>query len=148
MILTPAHYLLWSATAFVIVKGDFDSFNAVKSEVFAFFFDRIKDKFVGRIHPNDHLGFVLLPFSWVILYIPIEGQVWNLIKVSELAMNLLIVPNLGLAQSYFKELVKASSLALRTGLILAQLLGSASSSPFGLTLMDNRPPGSGFITLN
>jgi len=85
---THPHYLLWSSTAFVIVKGDSYSFNQVKSEIFAFFFDRIKHKFVGRIHPNDHLRFVLLPFSWDILYVPIEGQVWNLIKMSKFLTEL------------------------------------------------------------
>ena len=87
-ITTHPHFLLWSSTAYLVTKGDYESFNSVKGEIFAFFFDSVRSKYQGRIHPNDHLRFVLMPFSWDILYVPIEQQVWNLIKTSKFLFEL------------------------------------------------------------
>jgi hypothetical protein len=79
---THPHHLLWSSTAFVVTKGDFDSFNTAKGEIFAFFFSKVKEKFVGKINPTDHLRMVLSPFTWDILALPVERQVWNLVETS------------------------------------------------------------------
>jgi len=87
-ITTHPHYLLWSSTAYLVTQGDFESVNADKGEIFAFFFASVKSKYQGRIHPNDHLRLVLLPFSWDILYVPIELQVWNLIRMSKFLTEL------------------------------------------------------------
>jgi hypothetical protein len=80
---THPHYLLWRATAFIVIRGDFISVNSMKSEIFAFFFTALKAKYTGAISPADHLRFILSPFSWDILYVPIERQVWNMIEMSE-----------------------------------------------------------------
>ena len=85
---THPHYTLWLSTAFVIIKGDYTSVNAMKCEIFAFFFTVMKSKFTGAVSPSDHLRFVLTPFSWDILYVPIERQVWNMIEMSEFLTEL------------------------------------------------------------
>jgi hypothetical protein len=37
-ITTHPHFLLWFSTAYLVTNGDYESFNAVKGEIFAFFF--------------------------------------------------------------------------------------------------------------
>jgi len=85
---THPHYILWLSTAFVIIRGDYPSVSAVKCEIFAFFFTVMKSKFTGAISPADHLRFILTPFSWDILYVPIERQVWNMVEMSEFLTDL------------------------------------------------------------
>jgi len=79
---THPHYLLWTSTAFIVTNGHFEPFNSVKTEIFAFFFSKVKAKYIGKIAPSDHLRFVLMPFTWDILSVPVEKQTWNLIKIS------------------------------------------------------------------
>ena len=50
-ITTHPHFLLWSSTAYLVTKGDYESFNAVKGEIFAFFFASLKAKYQGQVHP-------------------------------------------------------------------------------------------------
>ena len=59
----------------MVTKGNFDSFNAAKGEIFAFFFSQVKKKFVG------HLRFILSPFTWDNARIAIDCEAQAAAKV-------------------------------------------------------------------